>query len=436
MHTHEETAIACKPCFAISDEAITRIASTRARQCNSMASELGQKERLKASCLIDMYHQCGGVCNYCTTTLTEDNIQLDHIIETRYRAARRAMLSGSSIEAGKIACLDNVQWLCALCNELKERFRARGVDLVEWANAVKGQADLAFPVRRNCVHLGTTGAREFREKAITEEVKANPHVTAKRMCELLEGTPGEASYACVMQCMKERGWQPERRGEVAKNRRIAIVKQMFDSGRTEWESESVLCDALNDEYGIDDAFSKACWRSSMYSAGVSFSVNTSRHYARKERARMCAGDKQACLLVISQHGDVGAISSQIENDCVSRGVPKHLIADVLNVLKAEFRVYESQDGGRLFASLTRKEAASRIGLKANRLKKFASKAFAHKNMGPPFMKVSEKADTFYRRDDVEHFARNREKTAFDLCGADGTHAGGKLGGRPKQRLFA
>lgn len=436
MNAREHATSLNKTCFAITDEEITRIAQTRSRQCNSMAAELGQPERVKASCLIDLYYQCGGVCGNCTTVLTTDNIQLDHIKETRYRAARKAKMTGLQFEAGKIACISNLQWLCAMCNELKERFRARGVDLVEWVNAVKSQADLGFPIRNSCTHLGTTGVRAIRKQLISGHLKENPHITATDMCDLLTGTPGESSYACVMQCMKEQGWQPERRGEIAKNRRLSIVRQMFDCGRTTWESESDLCDALNAEYGLDDAFSKACWRNSMYAAGVSFTVNTSRHSARKERSRICAGDKQACLLVISQHGDAGAIPSDIEKECVSRGVPQQLFADVLDSLKAEFRVYESNDGSRLFASLTRKEAAARIGVKANRLKKFASKAFAHKHLGPPFMKATEKADTFYRRDDVEHFAQNRTKTTFDLCGAEGTQEGGRLGGRPRQRLFA
>jgi len=401
-----------------------------------MAAEIGQDERLKASCLIDMYYKCGGVCAICTEVLTEENIQLDHIIETRYRAVRKARLSGLMLEAGKVACIDNVQWLCALCNEMKERFRARKIDLVKWVNGVKAQSDLGFPIRRNCTHLGTTGARAIRNDLINEKLKTNPHITAKQMCELLIGTHGESSYSCVMQHMKERGWQPERRGYVAKQRRLSIVKEMFESGKINWNSEGDLCDALNCEYGIEDAFSKACWRNSIYEAGVSFSVSTSRRFGKIARSVMCAGDKQACLLVIAKYGDVGALPEEIENECVSRGVPQNLICDVFSALRAEFKVYESSDGARLVASLTRKEAAAMIGVKPNRLKKLASSAFSYKNQGPPFMKASDKSDAFYRRDDVERYARDRQRTEFDLCGANGTHNGGRLGGRPRQIEFA
>jgi len=412
--------------FAICDEAITRIAGTRSRQCNSMASEIGQGERLKASCLIDMYYKCRGMCANCATVLTEDNIQLDHIIETRYRAARKAYLAGETIDAGKVACIDNVQWLCAMCNEMKERFRARNVNMSEWVNAVKSQSDLGFPIRQSCKHLGTTGARLLRGNMIAQELKENPSITANGMCRLLLGTDAEASCACVTQHMKELGWQSDYRSVESKQKKLATVRALFEQSQI-YSSCAQLAQLLNSHSGLDMSYQ--AWRKHIAEAGVKFNFISST----KWRTQASVGDKQTVLSVLRNAGSQGRAKADILSLCEHRGMNKFLVEQAIEMLMAECAIYSRDSGFSFVAALTRKEAAKQINVSWTRLKKLASEAFSHLNAGPAFMKSSPKALTYYRHEDVEEFRASRQPTAYDLIGASGTKEGGQRGGRPPQQ---
>lgn len=412
--------------FAISDEAITRIANNRARQCNGLATEFGQQERLKASELIDLYFQQHGLCPHCKTVLEESNIQLDHIVECNYRAHRRALVCGQDFVAGKVACIHNAQWLCRFCNRFKENCRANGINMIEYVGQVFAQAQNGFPLRKACKHLGTSGARDVRIKEIKEALAANPRMSAREMCERLEGTIAESSYACVIQHMKECGWSGGK-GDASSQRKLNAVKAVFAMS-SEWASKSSLVDALNENLG--ETLSSQGWNKWIIESGVRFSFATTRGFAATCRTRVSAGDKQTVLLVMRGAGRNGMLHADIVGQCDRRGMNSLLTQQAIEMLTRECAIYSRDLGKSLVAALTRKEAAKQIGVSWLRLKKWAAEEFAHLNAGPAYMKASPKALTYYRHEDVEQFIRARERTKYDLTGAQGTHEGGHCGGRP------
>lgn len=410
--------------FAISDQDITRIAHTRAGLCNGYARELGQPERVQASALIDLYFQSGGRCAMCTAVLTKDRIQLDHIKECNYRSARAAKMAGKTSENGKLACIDNLQWVCVFCNQFKERCRRAGVDLNSYVRDVSLQSQNGFPIRARCKHLGTGGSRAFRESIIQNELRKGSPVTASVICQMLAGTPGEASYPCVVQHMKELGWQSTALKHELTIKRRQAVREAFEQGKV-FASTADLTEELNLRGGC--RISYQAWRSHIQAVGIKFAFEKQNSW----RTQASSGDKQTVLAVLRELGPRGLDVASISARCRDRGMNDVLTEAAISRLSSECAVYSRDGGATYVAALTRKEAASLIGVSWIRLKKWGAEAYSHLNAGPPYMKASPKALAYYRHEDVEAFLRSRERTQYDLVGAGGTHEGGKLGGRPQ-----
>ena len=409
----------------ISDEDIVRLAGCRARQNNSLAKECGQTDRLKASDLIDLFYQCDGACACCSVPLTVETIQLDHIVKARYRATRASRLAGRDEEYGRIASIENVQWVCKSCNALKEMCDRNGLNLGEYATAIANQAANGFPIRSSCMHIGREASRKWREEKIKDAIRKDCYVSAMHIHESLLGTIGEASYQAIIQHMKECGWSPSRRDEWRKSRREAITN-LVAQGKTEWDSWKDLAHHLESMMPCDKTFTAPTWNKDMLDLGVKFSFRSARSYLRKP----CAGDKAAALAALKSFGSDGASLSELVEAISLRGVPEHLIHLAIDALVSQCAAYTRQPGNIFVASLTRKEAAKLINVTPNRLKKWACREWDGKNAGPPYMKSSEKGLTYYRHEDVEAHVMSRDATRYDLVGAKGTHEGGMLGGRP------
>lgn len=410
--------------FALDDEYITKIARSAASRLCGLAKHAGQTERLATSSLIDLYYQMNGRCAQCGCVLTKDTIQLDHINECNYRRAISRFTDLQMPVGGKIACIENVQWMCKFCNAFKERCRAAGIDLLSYVSSVQHQASQNYPIRSSCKHLGRSGARQAREDAIKKALESGAHVTVSEMQRRLQGTVAETSYACLLQHMKECGWQ--KNSDFHAERKIAVIRELFEKSPN-WETLAALHHALNLQLGSE--LSGVTWNSWIRRSGIRFTIKRSRW----TRTRVSAGDRQTVLAVLKPCGAIGMAAEEIVQACKLRGVDEYLARQSIDALASVFAIYSRDNGASYVASLDRKEAAKVVGVSWLRLKKWATVEFQNKNPGPPYMKASEKGFAYYRHEDLEEFLKTREPHFLDLskCGQrSGCVDGGRLGGRP------
>lgn len=437
MDAKAKKAIDLEPLFLVGDADLTRISLSRSRHNNSLAKECGQEEKVCPSELIDLYYSQKGRCSWCTCGLTISNIQLDHIIESQYRSTRAAALRGDVRQGGKIASIENMQWLCRACNSFKELCKRNGLDMPEYAERMLEQSRLEFPLRKYCDHMGSKGGRSFRASLINECLRDRRSISASEMCKMLAGTPGEASYATVLQHMKELGWEQHKKRSWREDR-IEIIKKVADENGLLWASKSELLNELNSRILPErgKGFSWIAWAPEIASCGIVFSFTGS---SRKAFARtsVCAGDKAAVMSVIKTAGSCGISVEDIKKQSEQRGVPPNLIEEAIECLASEFAIYSRDNNASFVASLDRKQAAKIIGVSWLRLKKWACAEWDGKHAGPPYMKCGNKGLTYYRHEDVIAFVQMRIPHSLDLVAAGRREAcveGGRLGGRPKQAV--
>jgi hypothetical protein len=435
MNAHEN------PAYLIDDVTVMQICTTRASNCNSDARNAGQQQRLTATELYDLYYAQGGRCALSGIPLEHfgriergTSIQLDHIVEQKKRAAINAVSSGQVVESGAIADIDNVQWVCKSANQLKELCRKNEMPMATLARAIAEQSANDFSIRSQCHHLGAKGRREFRERFLLEQSKKTPSISAKRLTEMLEGTPGHACYQAVIRHMRELGLDINNKSTWPEKRKSVLLKLM-DECSLRFMSVEQFLEIANSRIDRDDGFSMPQWRYTALGLGLSFVFENSRKYqvAARGRVHVSAGDRQNCLAMAKVAGDDGLDMQSLKSQCEAGGIPSHLIEETIKEAVESGALYEHE--GKIFAALSRKEAATIIGVSPNRLKKWGRSDWHDQFAGPPFVKKSEKGLTFYKRHEIKKFAEERAPHLLDLQAAgprEGCVAGGAIGGKSAQ----
>lgn len=422
----------------IPEEQLRKIVASRTSELNRIAKHRGEDSRVSGSELIDLYYKQRGLCaitgwrleHHCRGVKSALSIELDHIIEINGGSARLKLSRPSGWQeeltaVGSAADIDNLQWVCRFANQLKEKCRAADVCLEDLVRSVTAQANEGFPIRKKCENLGRRGARAYREELLWNLAKAKPGFSAAEAARILSGTQYEACEGVIRKQMQELGllnasWR---------DRRIAVLHLLASENDLHFESTEAFVLLANRKVGHNKGFTLNCWRQTAKDAGLV--VNFQRLFPGGTRTRLCAGDRAACLAALRIAADKGMLTEELRAKAKERGVPANLIDGAIQSLLECYAAYEHE--GRLFASLTRQEAADLIGVSVNRLKKWARADWHDQFAGPEFMKDRGKSMTFYRRDVVREFAENRSPHKFDLSRSGKREhcvEGGKKGGRP------
>lgn len=427
-----------EPIYLITEEQIARIARARAAHNNSYAKLIGQSSALKPSELIDLYYRMKGRCaisgfplEYHERIMHPRSIELDHIVECRRRQQLSAAISGGTSDAGMIAHIDNVQWVCRFANIMKQQAVNQGVGLVEVCRAIAVQGEAGYPLRSDAAFLGFKGRSEYRKQVILDCINNNPVCPLSLVMDKLAGTPGEASHAVVRQHMRELGWTDSRPTYIH-IRNQAISSVIAAHGHV-WVNQRDFQQAVKAELASRGVQKNpaVCWlKKKAREMGISLVFGASD---RQQARSVCAGDKARLLSILKPMGRQGAQRCDLVALMVSNNMADTIAQITIDRLVEFGAIYIRQADGAVVASLTREQAASRIGVSVNRLKKWAASAWDGKDAGPPFMKCSSKSLTFYKHEDVDEFVANRGSHPFDLSVAGERSAcveGGRMGGRP------
>lgn len=426
-----------EPIYLISEKQLRLLIASRVADLNKTAKARGEAERVAPSELLDLYYKQKGRCAITGWPLkklkdgrrSHESIELDHIKEINGGTTRRWLaLEGDEQKhppGGRAADINNLQWVCRFANQLKEKCRSAGISLGDVAESISLQAKSGWPIRNDCNHLGTKGGRAFRKMFLIDLSLVKPGFSAAQAALLLDGTPGEACEDVVLKQMHElglvqRSW---------KKRRQKVLLEMAAKDELVFDCLEDFVEKANSLIGREKGFSSNTWRDDAKAVGVV--VTLSKKLAPQRRIRICAGDRAACINVLKEAGDGGLVFSDLVADVKRRGVPSQLVIDAIEAVLATFAAYEHQ--GRVFASLTREEAADRIGVSKNRLKKWARQDWYDPLAGPEFMKDASKSFTYYKRHVVEDFVKSRGGHCLDLSKAGQRVEcvnGGRLGGRP------
>lgn len=426
------------PIYLIPYDRLCKSCEVIAHHNNDMARALGQKERLSATELIDLYYAQRGRCALTGWPLEWHEsikhgrrLELDHIIEQRAKQVVSNAVSGDGpTEYGKIACITNVQWVCRVANRLKEYVRCAELPFEETIFGMAYQLEQGRPLRSEANYLGAKGRREFRENFLRDAVAANPGISASELCDRLVGTKGEASYPTVIKDMKRLKLINSRKESSWSQLRKGVVSEIVKLHGTTFESKQHFVDIANSLVGPGGDFSPTQWTTDANKIGVVLTFLKSSR-ASPARNEVCAGDRQACLSVLREVADEGMTKESLRHELVARGAPPHLVDVIISQTCDLGAVYAHE--GRLFAALNRAETAERLGVSQNRPKKWGRSDWPNQFAGPPFVKKSTKGLTYYKRHEIDEFAARRGSHPLDLSlqgQRDGCVIGGSLGGRP------
>lgn len=423
--------------YLISEKQLTLLIASRVGDLNKTARVRGEKERVAASELFDLYYKQKGRCAITGWPLkklkdgrrSHDSIELDHIEEINGGTSRRWLaLDGDDQNhppRGRAADIHNLQWVCRFANQLKQKCRAAGVSLKDVVRSISFQAEQGWPIRKNCTDLGLKGAKAFREKFLTELSLSKPGFSAAHAAALLQGTPGEGCESVIRKQMTELGLLQKSWAK----RRQQVLRAMAADNDLVFDCLQDFVAKANKLLGHHRGFTPNVWRDDAKTVGVVIALTKTRPPAK--RICISAGDRAACVNALREAADSGLLFDELVEAAEIRGVPSHLVSDSIKAVMETFAVYEHQ--GRMFASLTRQEAADRIGVSKNRLKKWAREDWYDPLAGPEFMKDGSKSLTYYKRHVVDDFAKRRGTHRLDLSNAGqraGCVDGGRLGGRP------
>jgi hypothetical protein len=396
------------PLFLISDAEVGRMCSGRARHNNGIANQCGQPQRVTASELRDLYYNAGGRCVMCTDALEIHTIQLDHIVEARRRAALSARIANEKVEFGAIADISNLQWVCKKCNALKELCRRNGINLTEYVARVADQAATGFPIRANAKHLGARGHAAYRREFILKMIAEDDLVSSRAVHEALNGTPGEACYQTVLEEMKALGWRDQRKGSYREKREAAIrdvVQQHGTHYDTLLQFAELVVTQLK-KMGTTKHPAPQIVKETALAMNLAITFDR----VQKRLVSPSAGDKAALMEWLRCAGDDGAFEFDIVEMLCKRGLSESSARNLIEEMKQSQIIYQEDASGVFIASLTRQEAANRIGVSKNMLKRWASNEFAGSVASPVFSKgESKKSCAWYRRDDVDAFVARRDE---------------------------
>jgi hypothetical protein len=403
--------------YRIGEDAIARICQNRSRHMNSEARLAGQPQRITATDLEDLYYKQGGMCAICGTPVEDHGphkhpkaIRADHIRNVNRRSTFESRACGSISTGALIADIGNVQWVCHLCNTLKQIVVASGVQWAEYVAGCNAQASMGFPLRSDAVVCGSRMSRRHsRMDWMRQQFESHGHALSSRdVAKHFAHTDLEANYATYLKELKEIGWCGQRH---ASELRKQVAEQLCRASTTADEKTlKEWCEAFNvavhDQHCLP-AVSVVRFRQIIDEHALTFPI--AERVDGKAKIRMASSAEKAWMLdELRLAGPNGMTRKDLVEKTKSATFAAELKAEAIEQLIQSGRIEEHD--GRLFYGLTRREAAEVIGVSPHRLKKWAVYG-----TGPRFMKTpnNSKGDCYYSARMLYEFAENRTKTPCD-----------------------
>lgn len=422
----------------LTEDVLLKVCKSRARQLNQLAAARGQSKRTSASELMDMYYQQAGRCDdigvileYHSSKHTPFSMEIDHIKEINRHKSLKQANEQFAQESGECADIENLRWVCRFANQFKEACRSAGINRNEIVKKMAEIITSGISLRATCKHLGAKGRKQFRGEFIKQCVAQNTGISAAEVCRRLQGTIGEACENVVRCHMKELGFLQHSSSKTWPELRRQVLLKLHSECGLCFDSVESFLEIANQRLQHWKGYTVHVWRNDAKLIGLRISFKgAAEGYRTRARSTVCNGDMCVCLHILKRVGDCGIEQDALLRQCRERGIPDHLAEDTLNQVLESFAAYEHQ--GLIFAALTRAEAAKRIGVSRNRLKKWGRSDWHDQFAGPGFCKTSKKGLTYYRRHDVDEFISNRGTHHLDLssCGQrPGCVTGGAIGGQ-------
>lgn len=432
--------------LGISEDDIERICRSRASDNNSKARTCGEPDLLQASDLLDLYNKQRGTCCHCAVVLTNSTIQLDHIIEVNYRAKLAAIIARQPHSFGPNAAISNVQWICRTCNSVKETCRRNGVELSQYVNAVAAQANNGFPIRKSVSVTGSFKTKaQLRTAALKKLFEQRKNLlTTREACESIHGTDYDACESIVAKELRRIGWKgASHRSSQKISLVLDVVASSCCSMRTKTDWWRLVNEAMVERLNSSICFVRFCQIVDDHGIQLRVSDDAPAFAAKAARLRApCSQDRAAVLYAAREAGTQGMTKRQILDKVVSPNKPEEIVVSAIEELIEAGRLQQSAASDeKLVYAATSKEAAEIIGVSLTRLKKWASRNWDGCQEKPDFFKASDKpkGHRFYPLDKLHFFIERRQPHTLDLSVAGKREQcvnGGRLGGRPKQRIFA
>lgn len=411
--------------YGISEEAVTRICQNRARHMNSEARLAGQHQRITASDLEDLYYKTHGRCSLCRAVLEDHgaakhprSIRADHIRNVNRRSTFEARAKGVVSTGAPIADISNVQFVCHLCNTIKQIVIASGIEWPDYIASCHKESDAGFPLRNNADVCGRRSSRRNRRISwMREQFAAKGHaLSSYDVTKHFDGTELEANLATILKELKEIGWCGMRHmGQV----RRSIASEMCEKALAEKTEKPFLkdwCRELNEivasRYGWP-AISYVAFQKLCEEEGIAFF--TTRANRRTLERNATSAEKASIRQILKEKGRSGATGSDIGLSAHSDTFTDTLVSKAIEELAVAGQIERHE--GLFFYCMDRKEAAEVIGVSVNKLKKHAVRG-----TGPTFLKTpsNTKGHCYYSVRTLYDWAEARKKTPWDKVGWQAT----------------
>jgi hypothetical protein len=419
----KEVCLAMEPDFRIDEDRLLVICSTRVTALNDAARSAGQIQRVSALDLESLYYAQGGRCAITGMALEDfpcdskhpHNIRLDHIQNQFRRSTLRAASAGQQprSDAGPIASIDNLQWVCHLANGLKEFIRRYDQDFSQLIGLIHEQCVSGFPIRSQAVASGSRASkRTLRKPRLAELFGKHGHeLSCAEAWREFAGTQIEACYATISRELKEIGWDGEKhRRAVYDKVLLALIAESNSNDvrpKTQWLA--VFNERLSEHQMRPVSMAWLCQLENW--AGQHLPT------PRKKEFRPASVGEQMALLEYLKNNDDGEWCIAVEMPLMRSSFASWdeiIFQDAVGQLQDRGKIdVWADDNGNDWAcyAYTRKEAAIKIGVSPNRLKKWGGVL----QCGPQFMKgESHKSATYYSARTLKEFVRNRFKTSKDV----------------------
>jgi hypothetical protein len=414
--------------YQIAEDAVTKICQRLARRLNAEAKQAGQEQRITASDLEDLYYKQRGRCAICGVPVEDHGglfrpkaIQLDHIENVNRRSTFAARADGRESAGAPMADISNVQWVCRLCNNVKQMLVASNRQWDEYISECHRQSLAGFPLRTNADVCGSRASKRGKRLAwMREQFDKHGHsLSSHNVARHFAGTELEVNYATHIKELKEMGWCGQRhaaelRRQIASNlSEAACLAENIAIGSAakktlkEWHAE--MNALAYQQHGLPPIGSQG-WRVIVDELSLFFPVSGARG-SRAELRMASASERSWILSELSAAGDSGMTAEELSARTCSDTFVEELKANAIKSLVASGRIERHCE--RLYYGLTRTEAAEVVGVSRNRLKKWAVLG-----VGPRFMKIAtnSKGECYYSARTLYEFAEKRKKTTFDRVG--------------------
>lgn len=417
--------------FGITEEAVTRICQNRARHMNSEAKLAGQSQRITATDLEDLYYKMHGRCALCRAVLEDHgaakhprSIRADHIHNVNRRSTFEARATGAHSTGAPIADIANVQWVCHLCNTLKQIVVASGIEWSDHIAQCSRESDAGFPLRQNADVCGSQFSRRGKRMAwMREQFAMKGHaLSSYEVTKHFEQTDLEAHLATILKELKEIGWCGMRHmGQV----RRAIAVEMHEKAVESSIEKPCLkdwCRELNEIVQVRHGwpgisyvgFQKLCDEE-----GLVFL--TTRASRRTLERNATSSEKSFIRSLLKAKGKDGATAQEIGLVSQSDTFTETLVSKAIKELADAGQIERHE--GRFFYCMDRKEAAKVIGVSIHKMKKYV----AH-STGPAFLKTpnNTKGQCYYSVRTLYPWAEARKKTRWDKVGWQQARQGAEM----------